>query len=882
MRTPEQIKNAKAQYNSNLIETELSSLPEGYIQGGELTITLGDVIVKPLIANIQGKQVSRPNPTNIRAMKWITPKINNTTFYIYIDRYGFFFVDTVADIAIQGRYGTYNPRTLTRFVGKIYVNGVGFYVTTEIIGIQIIGYSGEGSNAEPKEGDRRVFIDDDEIGFEEYTGGDWTTVNSIKLGGSSSNGLFYPFFQGQGSVNTLADEISQEFFPGGRLVTFEDSFNDQNGVGPTASQFIEVTTTGKKFGTNAGGPTHSSSLGRISYTDTTILNDSPIGVSMYMFKPTTTGSGNDVIGQINYTVDGQNSAVLNLFYDSDNDVIFLRGKIVVSAAETEVDSSSFSVAVGVHHYVSFGWDGNTTIFVTVDDNSEELILNISSVSGSPTTQSFLASANNTTNPRYIDEVQFSTGSEVNSDLFIQHLNHNVAWNTDFSAKDYIIKPATGGAVIIDQDLHVEGALTVDGGMPNAVPIGSVMAHTTGTAPAGYKLCDGTSYLRTELSDLFDVIGTAYGSVDGTHFNVPNSDYSTAWINRSDWTNVHMGSNAALNTDSNVTHNLDVPLSELDVKVILSEDGTDATSFEILTVMHTNTNIGLTLYDVDDNNIRVQTGFSGISRINDATGNTTIIDTEDWYYKITVERKDFPKGSIIRATNTSVTLENVTSATIADLIVTNSAIFHSDIVMPKASGKGIKVDRISPTFGFADLLGEVFQRNTGASKPTRAAWKGGTFGFQFAAGKNEEFEFHIPHDYVPGTAIFLHIHWGHNASTVTGGTITFDYEMTYSKGHGQESFGTNAISTLTSATAFTGQYSHDLSEAQVSVSGGSGTQIDTDGLEPDGIIKATVGVNSVDLTVSGGGVPDPFIHYVDIHYQTKGVRGTKGKAPDFYA
>lgn len=41
------------------------------------------------------------------------------------------------------------------------------------------------------------------------------------------------------------------------------------------------------------------------------------------------------------------------------------------------------------------------------------------------------------------------------------------------------------------------------------------------APAGYLLCDGTSYLRADYPDLFAAIGTAYGAVDGTHFNVPD-------------------------------------------------------------------------------------------------------------------------------------------------------------------------------------------------------------------------------------------------------------------------------------------------------------------------------------------------------------------------
>lgn len=44
----------------------------------------------------------------------------------------------------------------------------------------------------------------------------------------------------------------------------------------------------------------------------------------------------------------------------------------------------------------------------------------------------------------------------------------------------------------------------------------------GTSRAGSLLCDGTSYLRATWPELFTAIGTAYGSADGTHFNVPNA------------------------------------------------------------------------------------------------------------------------------------------------------------------------------------------------------------------------------------------------------------------------------------------------------------------------------------------------------------------------
>lgn len=42
-----------------------------------------------------------------------------------------------------------------------------------------------------------------------------------------------------------------------------------------------------------------------------------------------------------------------------------------------------------------------------------------------------------------------------------------------------------------------------------------------TAPDGWLVRDGASYLRADYPDLFAAIGTTYGSVDALHFNVPN-------------------------------------------------------------------------------------------------------------------------------------------------------------------------------------------------------------------------------------------------------------------------------------------------------------------------------------------------------------------------
>ena len=53
-------------------------------------------------------------------------------------------------------------------------------------------------------------------------------------------------------------------------------------------------------------------------------------------------------------------------------------------------------------------------------------------------------------------------------------------------------------------------------------IGNIIAFTGSTIPEGYLECDGSAISRTEYADLFDVIGTTYGSGDGsTTFNLPN-------------------------------------------------------------------------------------------------------------------------------------------------------------------------------------------------------------------------------------------------------------------------------------------------------------------------------------------------------------------------
>lgn len=57
---------------------------------------------------------------------------------------------------------------------------------------------------------------------------------------------------------------------------------------------------------------------------------------------------------------------------------------------------------------------------------------------------------------------------------------------------------------------------------NITPTGVVLPFAGSTAPSGWLLCDGSTISRTTYAALFGVIGTTYGSGDGsTTFVVPD-------------------------------------------------------------------------------------------------------------------------------------------------------------------------------------------------------------------------------------------------------------------------------------------------------------------------------------------------------------------------
>lgn len=88
-----------------------------------------------------------------------------------------------------------------------------------------------------------------------------------------------------------------------------------------------------------------------------------------------------------------------------------------------------------------------------------------------------------------------------------------------SALDYLIQE-NGGTLQTYLNTGTETAPTWTLDNALAMP-GDIKEAAYAATPSGWLPCDGASLLRTTYARLFAAIGTQFGSVDGTHFNVPD-------------------------------------------------------------------------------------------------------------------------------------------------------------------------------------------------------------------------------------------------------------------------------------------------------------------------------------------------------------------------
>ena len=172
-------------------------------------------------------------------------------------------------------------------------------------------------------------------------------------------------------------------------------------------------------------------------------------------------------------------------------------------------------------------------------------------------------------------------------------------------------------------------------------------------------------------------------------------------------------------------------------------------------------------------------------------------------------------------------------------------------------------------GWKDLTSELVSRG-GSSAPALALFRGNIYAYRFASNSVDQLysTFHIPHDYAPGTALYIHIHWS-DASASPTGVVRWGFEYTFAKGHGQEAF--PVTNTVYVEQASTGSYKHMVAEISAGI---LSTAAEVDGLMLVRIFRDAAHANDTCPA-------SVFAFACDIHYQTDRV-ATLNRSPNFYA
>jgi len=308
-----------------------------------------------------------------------------------------------------------------------------------------IGYAGTGTYGSPDEGDRRIYVDDDEILFQIYTAGAWSTERQIALGGVDANGNFRPFLGCRGVLGDITDSPLLDPIPGRgfHLFKFDNNAQDQHGVDPwtiTAGAFAYSTTRWE--GTHSLYPDHLLAW----YAGGWVVGASC--TACFMFRDDTTAVQHGILSFNASNLDDR----IRLYYSYPRT---MRLEIKKGAAVAE-EISSAVLSTGTWHFVGMTYNSATnTGYLRVDGN--QYSLTPSGTWGSGTKSVYLALPPSPAQ-RKMDDLLISADTAMDPDLFFQHVQRNVAWTAEYYADDLLLKPKTGGAVMAAGDLEILGRL----------------------------------------------------------------------------------------------------------------------------------------------------------------------------------------------------------------------------------------------------------------------------------------------------------------------------------------------------------------------------------------------------------------------------------------
>jgi len=156
---------------------------------------------------------------------------------------------------------------------------------------------------------------------------------------------------------------------------------------------------------------------------------------------------------------------------------------------------------------------------------------------------------------------------------------------------------------------------------------------------------------------------------------------------------------------------------------------------------------------------------------------------------------------------------------------------------------------------------------GANSPTLKTFRGKHDLYAYDGGGTNDiasFKFHIPHDYVEDSDMYIHVHWSNNQVAPTG-NIKWIATMSYAQGYENGDFSADVVVNLPDATVNGTQYTHHITESAAITAASFSDTFRTDGVFMVAIERDTSDTNA----------DDAFFIEVDMHYLSDG-RATLNK------
>jgi len=204
--------------------------------------------------------------------------------------------------------------------------------------------------------------------------------------------------------------------------------------------------------------------------------------------------------------------------------------------------------------------------------------------------------------------------------------------TNWYALDYKITERTGLINTSDWTNRHLGlsVVDVDGG---ANPLGYLRGETV------TESVSGNTGKIIKFDDNLDGTGTLY-LINNTGGGVYTDGRTLTGGDSAAVTTINEGGGTNKNQDQNVYHGMGIDSWRIKIRVLVSTDTSYNNSREILQICFdwaasSDKNFGITVFQIDDDNIKLQTGDAGIRMIID-DGTSDGWDTDNYYYEIILD------------------------------------------------------------------------------------------------------------------------------------------------------------------------------------------------------------------------------------------------------